>query len=174
MKKVSIISRPHGFFEGQESYDTAPTLKASAYVENNLLKMEEAANELKEIAQSTRSCKVDVSILPDGRLRPFNAGTKAKDGISEYMVDNENGVGSTNSVYGDSTQYRIRKLTPRECFRLMDVSDEDIDKIQASGVSKSQQYKLAGNSIVVSCLYQVFKKMFVDTEATQPRQLTLF
>ena len=48
--------------------------------------------------------------------------------------------------------FRIRKLTPRECFRLMGVSDSDIDKIQATGISNSQQYKMAGNSIVVDCM----------------------
>jgi site-specific DNA-cytosine methylase len=53
------------------------------------------------------------------------------------------------------TTYRIRKLTPRECFRLMGVEDKDIDTIQASGVSNSQQYKMAGNSIVVDCLYHL-------------------
>lgn len=58
---------------------------------------------------------------------------------------------------------RVRKLTPRECFRLMDVSDGDIDRIQASGVSRSQQYRMAGNSIVVSVLFHIFRKMFVDT-----------
>lgn len=59
--------------------------------------------------------------------------------------------------------FAVRKLTPRECFRLMDVSDVDIDRIQASGVSKSQQYRMAGNSIVVSVLFHIFRKMFVDT-----------
>lgn len=63
-------------------------------------------------------------------------------------------------------RYRIRKLTTRECFRLMDVRDEDIDKIKATGVSESQQYKLAGNSIVVSVLEGIFTQMFrADTDA---------
>lgn len=57
-------------------------------------------------------------------------------------------------------RYRIRKLTPRECFRLMDVDDKVIDKIQAAGISNSQQYKLAGNSIVVACLEKIFEQMF--------------
>lgn len=73
----------------------------------------------------------------------------------------------------ETQQYRIRKLTPRECFRLMDVSESDIDKIQTSGVSNSQQYKMAGNSIVVSCLYHLFRKMFVEPENEQ-EQLTIF
>lgn len=74
------------------------------------------------------------------------------------------------SVY---TSYRIRKLTPRECFRLMDVSDDDIDKIQNTGISKSAQYKLVGNSIVVACLYHIFRKLFVDTRC-EDRELSLF
>lgn len=76
-----------------------------------------------------------------------------------------------NMVVGHS--YRIRKLTPRECFRLMGVDDKDIDTIQASGVSNSQQYKMAGNSIVVDCLYHLFRKMFTETQS-EDRQLTLF
>lgn len=56
--------------------------------------------------------------------------------------------------------YRIRKLTSRECFRLMKVSDEDIDKIKAAGISDTQQYKMAGNSIVVSVLEGIFTQMF--------------
>lgn len=86
--------------------------------------------------------------------------------VEFYRID-ENG----NEI---KQRVRIRKLTPRECFRLMDVDDCDIDKIQQSGVSKSQQYKLAGNSIVVSCLYHIFRTLFVDTKCTKPIQQTLF
>lgn len=86
----------------------------------------------------------------------------------------------TSSAYADNNflvkDFRIRKLTPRECFRLMDVVDSDIDKIQQAGISKTQQYKLAGNSIVVSCLYHVFRKMFIDHSNEQKGyvQLSLF
>ena len=59
---------------------------------------------------------------------------------------------------------RIRKLTPTECFRLMDVADKDIQKLLISGISNSQLYKLAGNSIVVSCLYHIFRKLFVEKQ----------
>ena len=53
----------------------------------------------------------------------------------------------------------IRRLTPRECLRLMDVSDGDIDKIQAAGISDTQQYKLAGNSIVKASMMGIFRNM---------------
>ena len=74
-------------------------------------------------------------------------------------------------------KFRIRKLTPRECGRLMDVDDADIDKIEASGLSNSAMYKLYGNSIVVSVLYHLFRKLFIETEPDNdgtPTQLTLF
>ncbi len=58
----------------------------------------------------------------------------------------------------------IRKLTERECFKLMGVSDQDIEKIAHSGVSRSAQYKLAGNSIVVDVLYHIFRKLLVEPE----------
>lgn len=70
-------------------------------------------------------------------------------------------------------EYRIRKFTPKECFRLMGVDDEDIDKIQASGISNSSQYKLAGNSIVVDVLYHIFRKAFIEKE-NESQQLTFF
>lgn len=55
---------------------------------------------------------------------------------------------------------RIRKLTPKECWRLMGFTDSDFDKAKASGVSDSQLYKQAGNSIVVPVLEAIFKNLF--------------
>ena len=76
----------------------------------------------------------------------------------------------------EGKKFRIRKLTPRECFRLMGVDDADIDKIQTAGISNSSQYKLAGNSIVVDNLYHIFRKMFIDRKPDSERykQLSLF
>lgn len=86
-------------------------------------------------------------------------------------------------------QYRIRKLTEKECFRLMDVDDADIDKIDAHRIKttlknstvkekpipKSQKYKMAGNSIAVSCLYHIFYQMFIaESPKPKPIQKSLF
>ena len=60
-------------------------------------------------------------------------------------------------------EYWIRKLTPRECFRLMDVPEHHINRLLNAGISNSQLYKLAGNSIVAACLYHIFRKMFCET-----------
>ena len=56
---------------------------------------------------------------------------------------------------------RVRKLTPKECLRLMGLNDSDIDKIQSTGVSNAQQYKMAGNSIVIQVLEGIFKNLLL-------------
>ena len=93
------------------------------------------------------------------------------------MINNETNMADQNAIELPSDlkgkKFRIRKLTPRECFRLMGVDDKDIDKIQAAGVSNSGQYKLAGNSIVVDVLFHIFRKMFIETD-NESQQLTLF
>lgn len=54
---------------------------------------------------------------------------------------------------------RIRKLTPKECWRLMGFDDTDFEKASLVN-SNSQLYKQAGNSIVVNVLEEIFKKLF--------------
>lgn len=61
--------------------------------------------------------------------------------------------------------YRVRKLTERECGRLMGVKDDDIAKI-GKNLSRSAQYHTFGDSIVTACLMVIFGKMFnVDYES---------
>ena len=56
---------------------------------------------------------------------------------------------------------RIRKLTPKECWRLMGWKDEQIDKVIASGISNTQLYKQAGNGIVVPVLEAIIRQLFL-------------
>lgn len=55
---------------------------------------------------------------------------------------------------------RVRKLTPRECFRLMGVRESNVDSILGCGVAKTKLYGLAGNSIVVDVLAYIFAELF--------------
>ena len=71
---------------------------------------------------------------------------------------------SSATVLIQYNDYRIRKLTPRKCYRLMGFSDEDFDKVKSVGISDTQCYKQAGNSIVVNCLMAIFTNMFKDTD----------
>lgn len=62
-----------------------------------------------------------------------------------------------------ATQYRIRKLTPKECWRLMDFSDEDFEKAEKVN-SNTQLYKQAGNSIVVNVLVAILGQLLQGKE----------
>lgn len=86
----------------------------------------------------------EIELTPDSVVEPL--------GDCRFRID------------GRVLRFAIRKLTPRECLRLMDVDEKDIDKFFAAGLSNSQIYRQAGNSIVVSNLYHIFRKMFIDTQ----------
>lgn len=60
---------------------------------------------------------------------------------------------------GELYKIRIRKLTPRECWRLMDFKDDDFEKAESVN-SNTQLYKQAGNSIVKNCMCEIFKGLF--------------
>lgn len=74
-------------------------------------------------------------------------------------------AGQQDVCYIEPT-YRIRKLTPLECWRLMGFTDEQFYKAQAVN-SNSQLYKQAGNSIVVDVLYWIFYQLFVNENKQQ-------
>ena len=68
------------------------------------------------------------------------------------------GVSFRNNTFLADKNLKIRKLTPKECFRLMGVKDEDYEKV-AKNQSDSSLYHLAGDSIVVNVLMAIFKEM---------------
>lgn len=87
--------------------------------------------------------KSRVSGLPTVQMLEVNQDSSISNCLTTVQKD---------TMLLEKPSFRIRKLTPKECFRLMGVSDSDIDKIQAAGISNSQQYKMAGNSIVINCM----------------------
>lgn len=116
--------------------------------------------------QGTSNCLT--SVQKDNLLLENNiqkVGQISSNGSQCGTVISDNGI-SANLVAGThgyanshiATQYRIRKLTPRECGRLMGVSDEDIDKMAAVN-NNTQLYKQFGNSIVVDVMCAMFKNL---------------
>lgn len=87
----------------------------------------------------------------------------------QRLEPNSQGISNTlttvqkdNYVLSPEDGYRLRKLTPRECFRLMGFTDAEFDRIK--GVSNTQLYKQAGNSIVVNVLAALFDKLLTAEE----------
>ena len=64
-----------------------------------------------------------------------------------------------NDANGVVERLRIRKLTPKECFRLMGFDDRDVDVLIENKISNTQLYKMAGNSIVVDVLEEIFVEL---------------
>lgn len=116
--------------------------------------------------------KDNVVIVPQNTKQGY-AIAHVGDGIYTNRADSKRGVVQRESiptlktsnkdiavVVDDPTELiSIRRLTPRECWRLMGWSDEDIDKAFKADVSETQLYKMAGNSIIVNCLEVIFKNI---------------
>lgn len=134
------------------------------------------ANKVADMATKARGEECGVNVTADGRIVTFLLDKK-RTSVQEYKIDSFGSYGQSVISSRAPLMYdeclRIRKLTERESFRLMDVSESDIDKIQAAGISRTQQYKMAGNSIVVAVLYHIFRKMFIQPEC-ETKQLKLF
>lgn len=89
---------------------------------------------------------------PDSKTR--RGRVQDNGNISPTITATETGICKIESPI------RIRKLTPKECFRLMGFSDKDFDAAHKVGVSNSQLYKQAGNSIVVDVLYYIYVELY--------------
>lgn len=96
--------------------------------------------------------------------KQYRQGNRVYSSDACAMALNAQPVGNSGgSSYLYNVGYRIRKLTPRECGRLMGVSDEDIDKMAAVN-SNTQLYKQFGNSIVVDVMCAMFRNLNIEQE----------
>ena len=126
---------------------------------DNFMKVKDRLQLGKEISDTLQTTqKKGVVINPlkgiSGKSWQFEQQVYDKNGSARTLKASE-GSGNIPKVVND---LRIRKLTPRECFRLMGVKDEDFEKC-AKNQSDSSLYHLAGDSIVTNCLCAIFKNL---------------
>jgi len=96
--------------------------------------------------------KVCVPVLtPDRQNKRQNGRMFKTDGEPSFTL-------TAQDKHGIFDGYRIRRLTPLECFRLMGFPDKHVEKCKQAGISDSQLYKQAGNSIVVDVLEEIISK----------------
>ena len=101
------------------------------------------------------------------KLRRHRFGDKGKKfGKGVYAEPTGDGYSNTLTTFSMDNyvwdrNYKVRELTDRESFRLMDVDQEDVDKI-LEVVPQKYCKKLAGNSIVVNVMTEIFRNLFVD------------
>jgi len=151
-REPKILQIAHGFNKGAE-LKICPSITTSSWEYNNFLKIENLKTKNKRLKSMLN--KIDVS------------KTQAIDMYNQTVSNEMNTIKTvvnTNNMTAITQNYRIRKLTPKECWRLMGLSDTDFDKAKASGVSNSQLYKQAGNGIVVNVLMAIFKNLNLKGE----------
>ena len=127
-----IIQKGHGFNKGGIKENIVPALTKSSWHENNYV----------------------ANINPSGKGMNGNV---YRTNLSPTLTTNK-GEGIKILQNND---YRIRKLTPLECWRLMGFRDLDYYAAKSIGTSNAQLYKQAGNSIVVTILEAVFRNLFL-------------
>ena len=152
----AIIQNPHGFNKGGIIKDNvAPTITSNgSYHLNNF------------VCNKPQIKLVGNAYYPDkGYGTGYAGATYDTSGIAATLTTM--GGGNREPCVLEkchSNGVRIRKLTPKECWRLMNFTDEEYEAAEKAGVSKTQLYKQAGNSIVVSCLVHIFKELFKDAK----------
>jgi len=173
LEKTDYVARCYGEFVEKKGYipemfvaynrreitDLAPTLTAhcsSASGSSAVLMME---NDNKPVVEVKVATKQGYEEATEGDyINITYPGSNTKRGRVGKGVAHTITCGDGNAVITENV--RIRKLTPRECLRLMGWEDEQIDKIQATKMSGTQQYRQAGNGIVVQVLEAIFSALF--------------
>lgn len=108
------------------------------------------------------------NLYPEAHFKNCHRGRiYSTEGLAPTQNTNTGGGNNTKVMLEAEKQgvkrIRIRKLIPNECFRLMGVKDDEFKQI-SQGISDSQLYKLAGNSIVVDVLEKLFENLFYPTK----------
>ena len=144
----------------QDNGNTCPTITATETeicriensLENTTNKLTYAEWKQKMYEKFIEDANGEISGVITNRFQSFGYRPPMK-GYSNTLRANTNDAGIVDGI-------RIRKLTPRECFRLMGFADENFNAAQKAGISNSQLYKQAGNSIVVDVLYYIYVELY--------------
>lgn len=148
-------SLDNGKFEFPEGFDNGIRLKdiLETEVDDKYYLSEETTARFITSENSLSSLLYDGSQAKrEGKSREYNdfAPTlSARDYKDPRMINDEK-----------KSNFHIRKLTPRECWRLMGFSDNSFNAAKSVGVSDSQLYKQAGNSIVTDVLYYIYLEIY--------------
>jgi len=161
-KKGYIECKPGGVAD--LSYPTSKLRRARVQDDGNL--------------SPTLTCSPEIYRFEEEKYIPYN--DKILDDVASCQTENCEDPNTTATVIktekndmADRFGYAIRKLTPRECWRLFGFTDEDYDKAAAIN-SNSQLYKQAGNSIVVNCLEEIFKNLIEPPKKKVKKAMVTF
>lgn len=133
--------------EGDGIYINRPHQKRGCVQNNMIPTLKTSCTDVGVVVKNKPICVGQVSTKDSQVGKVYSS-----DGISQTLC-----AGATGNV---EHSLRVRKLTPKECWRLMGFDDYDIDKCINANLSNTQLYKMAGNSIVVNVLYYIFLELY--------------
>ena len=116
--------------------------------------MQGGGREPKVMVKEATQKGYDIATVGDS-INISQPNSKTRRGRVGHGIANTLVTGSEQATL--TSEYRIRKLTPRECWRLQSFPDELFDKAQQAGLSDSQLYKQAGNSVTVNVIEYIGK-----------------
>lgn len=154
--QVADISFPNGYNKGPRVHDECPTLNGTTTKSSFVVKVKDkVGNEMPLYTNYKKLVEtVEKNEMPVDEV-------KHMDLYNRNLTDNcgtlSNPCHNNNRLWDG---LRIRKLTPKECFRLMGFEDKDIECLIENKISNTQLYKMAGNSIVVDVLKYIFVELF--------------
>lgn len=156
LENIDIIQKNHGYNKGGV-FKMCPPITSSAFQENNLVMetIKIKQNNKKGYAECKIGGVADLS-YPDSKTR--RGRVQGGGDVSPALTVTD--LGGINRI---ESKYRIRKLTPLECWRLMGFTDEEFKAAEAVN-SNTQLYKQAGNSIVVDVLVGIFRNIIEAME----------
>lgn len=135
----------------QENGNTCPTITAT---ETGICRIEPKERFFKQAIETFNENDCEYG----DTINAFNKHVD-KSGNSPTLTTRPEGF--KTAILPITKDIRIRKLTPKETFRLMGFSDNDFDAAQNADISNSQLYKQAGNSIVVDVLYYIYRELYI-------------
>lgn len=139
----------------QDGGNICPTLTAT---ETGVCRIESAEDKPKErFFRQALDTFEDSDAEYGDTIDAFNKRVN-KSGCSPTLTTRPEGF--KTAILPVTNNLRVRKLTPKECFRLMGFSDANFNATHNVGISNSQLYKQAGNSIVVDVLYYIFVELY--------------
>lgn len=154
--QVADISFPNGYNKGPRVHDECPTLNGTTTKSSFVVKVKDKV--YNEIPLYTNYKKLVETV--EKNEMPVDE-VKHMDLYNRNLTDN---CGTLSDPCHNNNRLwdglRIRKLTPKECFRLMGFEDKDIECLIENKISNTQLYKMAGNSIVVDVLKYIFVELF--------------
>lgn len=138
--------------EGDGVYINRPAQKRGVVQKGKIQTIKTSVDDIGVVVKNKAIKEIiEKNELPIGGVRNLDIYNKRVSELSQTLITTTNHQRVWSGL-------RIRKLTPRECFRLMGVRDKDYDKLKGK-FSDSALYHMAGDSIVVNVLMAIFSQM---------------